>query len=74
MSRSSGQKLKKIIRQAPIKIERISLHRRGRVNPALVQPKSIKEEMKLQQKYAAIESVEDRAFQILLDLGMIDEH
>ena len=37
------------------------------------QPKSPSEEMKLQAKYAAIESVEDRAFQILLDLGMIQK-
>lgn len=37
------------------------------------QPKIPTEEEKLQVKYASIDSVEDRAFQILLDLGMIQE-
>ena len=29
---------------------------------------------KLAAKYAAIDSLEERAYQILLDLGMVDEH
>jgi len=36
------------------------------------QPKDPIEEIRLQQKYAAIESLEERAFQILLDLGMLN--
>lgn len=36
------------------------------------QPKDPMEEIRLQQKYAAIESLEERAFQILLDLGMVN--
>jgi microcompartment protein CcmL/EutN len=38
------------------------------------QPKSSTEEMQLQVKYASIESLEERAFAILLDLGMIHNH
>jgi len=36
------------------------------------QPKSPAEEAKLQARYAAIESLEERAFQILVDLGMVE--
>ena len=36
------------------------------------QPKSVTEESKLADKYASIPDVGDRAFQILLDLGMIE--
>lgn len=36
------------------------------------QPKSAQEESTLAEKYAAIADIGDRAFQILLDLGMID--
>lgn len=32
------------------------------------------QEARVQAHYAAIESVEERAFQILLDLGMVDQH
>ena len=35
------------------------------------QPKSFIEEKRLAMKYAAIEDVEERAFQILVDLGMV---
>lgn len=38
------------------------------------QPLSIKDERKLAERYAAIKSVEERAFQILIDLGMITLH
>jgi hypothetical protein len=37
------------------------------------QPKSAAEEAALAAKYAAIEALMDRAYQILLDLGMIEE-
>ena len=40
---------------------------------ARIQPKSQEEEAAVSAKYAAIESVEDRAFQILLDLGLVEE-
>jgi hypothetical protein len=36
------------------------------------QPKSLDEERKLQAKYAAIPTLEERAFQILVDLGMVE--
>jgi hypothetical protein len=36
------------------------------------QPKSSGEEVRLQAKYAAIESLEERAFTILVDLGMVE--
>ena len=38
------------------------------------QPKSRWTEAKLQARYAAIESIEERAFQILVDLGMVALH
>lgn len=41
------------------------------VNP-LVQPKPPKEETALQSKYASIPSLEEKAFHILQDLGMIE--
>ena len=44
------------------------------VAKARKQPKSRWTEAKLQERYAAIESVEARAFQILVDLGMVDIH
>jgi hypothetical protein len=37
------------------------------------QPKNIAEEFALDSKYAAIGSLEDRAYQILLDLELIEE-
>jgi hypothetical protein len=40
---------------------------------ARCQPKSSDEEAKLIDRYHSIESTEERAFQILLDLGMIQE-
>jgi hypothetical protein len=36
------------------------------------QPKSTEEERKLQEKYASIEDLEERAFNILVDLGMVE--
>ena len=36
------------------------------------QPKSPKQEAILAEKYAAIETVEERAFQVLVDLGMVE--
>ena len=36
------------------------------------QPKSTEEECILQQKYASIVDLEERAFNILVDLGMVD--
>ena len=36
------------------------------------QPKSPTEEQMLKEKYAKIESLEERAYAILLDLGMIE--
>ena len=36
------------------------------------QPKSPSEEKKLQRKYAAIPELGDRAYQILVDLGMVE--
>ena len=36
------------------------------------QPKSTEEERILQQKYASIQDLEERAFNILVDLGMVD--
>lgn len=41
---------------------------------ALSQPKPKLEEEALQRKYAAIPDVEERAFQILLDLGLVEKH
>jgi hypothetical protein len=38
------------------------------------QPKDPQEEKRLAQKYAAIEDIGDRAFQILVDLGMVQPH
>jgi hypothetical protein len=38
------------------------------------QPKSVAEEARLQAKYAAIASLEERAFTILVDLGMVTLH
>ena len=39
---------------------------------ALRQPKSAEEECKLAKKYAEIANLEDRAYALLLDLGMVD--
>ena len=41
---------------------------------ALRQPKSSEEESKLAKKYASMENLEDRAYALLRDLGMIEEH
>ena len=38
------------------------------------QPKSSDEESNLTYKYGKMENVEDRAYAVLRDLGMIDEH
>jgi hypothetical protein len=38
------------------------------------QPKSVEEEQLLAARYAALDSLQDRAFQILADLGMIDRN
>jgi hypothetical protein len=40
----------------------------------LSQPRPHSEAMMLAARYAAIESVEERAFQILVDLGMVEIH
>jgi hypothetical protein len=37
------------------------------------QPKLLEEEDKLKDKYGAIDDVEERAYQILLDLGLVEE-
>ncbi|GKY98277.1 hypothetical protein MPSEU_000785300 [Mayamaea pseudoterrestris] len=39
--------------------------------PIIVQPRPLDEEVALQQKYAAIDDVGERAYQILIDLSMI---
>ena len=44
-----------------------------RFQRARMQPKSPTEEDALAAKYASIESVEERAYQILVDLGMVEE-
>jgi hypothetical protein len=44
----------------------------SRMLQRLQQPKPPKEEARLQAKYAAIESLEERAFTILVDLGMVE--
>ena len=41
---------------------------------ALRQPKSSDDEIKLAAKYAQMETLEDRAYALLCDLGMIEEH
>ena len=41
---------------------------------ARMQPKPPAEEETLSTKYAAISSVEERAYQILVDLGMVEQH
>ena len=46
--------------------------REARVLEARIQPKAPEVEAALKQKYAAITSIEERAFTILFDLGMID--
>ncbi|CAB9508435.1 expressed unknown protein [Seminavis robusta] len=38
------------------------------------QPRPRRQEMKLAAKYAEIDSLEERAFQILVDLGMVEIH
>lgn len=38
------------------------------------QPRPLREERKLAAKYAKIESLEERAFQILVDLNMVEIH
>ena len=38
------------------------------------QPKSTEEERRLMEKYGNIEDLEERAFNILVDLGMVDLH
>ena len=38
------------------------------------QPKSMEEERRLQEKYGKIEDLEERAFNILVDLGMVNLH
>lgn len=74
--RAGGQRLKKLLRRgknifpADSMTQRIEIiHRR----PVTMQPRPMDVERKLQEKYAAIDDLEERAFQILLDLGMIGE-
>lgn len=45
----------------------------GNLTAARRQPKSPAEEKKLQEKYASIEDLGERAYTILVDLGMIEE-
>ena len=47
-------------------------NREARILEARIQPKTPEVEAALKQKYLAITSVEERAFTILFDLGMID--
>ncbi len=50
------------------------LERRVETIVNLRQPKSTDEESKLAEKYGQMENLEDRAFTLLLNLGMIKEH
>jgi hypothetical protein len=54
-------------------ISKISESRLKSIIEARRQPKAFDEESKVAEKYAKM-SVEDRAFAILYDLGMVDEN
>jgi len=56
-------------RSAPIISERLV-----EAKTALRQPKSSDEELILAEKYAQMENLEDRAYALLCDLGMTEEH
>ncbi len=50
------------------------LERRVETILALRQPKSTDQESRLAEKYSQMENLEDRAYTLLVDLGMIQEH
>lgn len=58
------------IREKQAKIEAAKLA----IQEARKQPKSEAEEKELSVRYAALEDIEERAFAILVDLGMVFVH
>ena len=66
------QEQKKLADEEAITTEYPLMHQR--FVDARAQPKSPDVEAALASKYAAIQSLEERAFQILLDLGMIERN
>lgn len=72
--RSSGSRLKRLFRRGapPAPVDLIPLEVKNN-KPVTLQPRPRKIERKLQEKYASIDNLEERAFQILLDLGMVGE-
>lgn len=68
-AKAGGKKLLRILRREPKEPENFPFPARNEA--LMVQPKRRKVEAKLQEKYAAIDNLEERAFQILLDLGMV---
>jgi hypothetical protein len=56
----------------PFSSRTTNINNSNKFQKARQQPKSPAEEARLQAKYAAIESLEERAFTILVDLGMVE--
>lgn len=61
------EKIRAVIREKQQKIEAAKLA----IKEARKQPKSVAEEKELAARYAALEDLGDRAFSILVDLGMV---
>ena len=75
--RAGGKRLKKLFRRGRniLPFDSTMTQKTDILNRRSVtmQPRPMDVERKLQEKYAAIDNLEERAFQILLDLGMIGE-
>jgi hypothetical protein len=69
-----GKKLLRLLRREPEPAKPDRLPFDVKNEALMVQPKPRKVEAKLQEKYAAIDDLEERAFQILLDLGMVGQN
>jgi hypothetical protein len=71
--RSSGNRLFRFFRRESSLKKPTLPEQQQNINSLKIQPKPARVETKLQQKYAAIDDVEERAFQVLLDLGLIGD-
>jgi hypothetical protein len=71
-SSSTSPKASSSSSSSPISVATVKKAFNGFNRSPLNQPRSAYEEAELQRKYSSIESLEERAFQILVDLGMIE--
>lgn len=71
--RPGGKALFRFLRREPKKVQKAPQESLKDNMNLKNQPKCSREETKLKQKYAAIDDIEERAYQVLLDLGLVEE-